>query len=274
MKKSVIILICLAIFLPFICNGQTDPERGIITYSGRTTINDRGFTPYGDTVIKIGTMAENIFEGEVYFGWGNFQAGLFASYGQKTSLSGQYFALEKESYAGGLMLRQNADNIECKFGLGYYNQKERHYGLENGYPFDYQVNSSGLIIPARLKISHEGSFVPKIEGWFSQKLAFTPQFSEYYLRDMGTSFGGEMSLWRFVILPEIYISPIVGADVFEIQAGNNPLYKAGMVISSNNYIRSDIVKMGYFRDLHNKFGTEGLFITVNPIGIYYALKRY
>lgn len=277
-------IVVLASMISF---GQQDAERFSITYSGSTTVFDQKVFNATDTIVKVGTESTNFISGEVFLGRRSFQAGFYGSYLSFSGLVGQYQAEKHSSFSAGMILRQSFCSSEIKLGFGYFNRTKEIEGYNdaNNYYLD-SGKVQGIEIFGMFTFSQDdiGCF-PKIELYGGTKLFFVKGnnckiFLENY------SFGLDVQIYRFSILPNYYLSPMIGVEKPENLSLRNTRYKIG-VAAGNNITRSNILKAGIFLSWDNvpyiytysdraysvKNMVVGGYISFNPVGIFSHLIR-
>lgn len=287
--KKIILLFVATIFVAM-SFGQQESERFLINYSGSTTVFDKKILNSTDTIVKVGTASTNCLSGEVFLGRRNFQVGFYGSYLNSSSLTGQYEAEKLEYFSAGMVLRQSINSSELKLGFGYFNQTRELEGYNES--FNYFLDSAkihGIEIFAQFVFSQDdiGCF-PKIELWGNTKM-FMAKINggnyKVFLRNY--SFGLDVQIYRFSIMPNYYLSPMIGVEKPEIMPGCNSMrYKLG-VAAGNNITRSNILKTGIFLSWDNvsynytySYGTYSIknmvvggYLSFNPVGIFSHLVR-
>lgn len=288
--KKIIMLVAVMIVM-VTAFGQQDAERFSITYSGSTTVFDQKVFNATDTIVKVGTESTNFISGEVFLGRRNFQVGFYGSYLNSSALVGQYQAEKLEYFSAGMVMRQSFYSSELKIGLGYFNQTREIEGYND--VSNYFLDSAkihGLEIYGQFTFSQDdiGCF-PKIELWGNTKvfLAKVNSAGNYKAFLRNYSFGLDVQIYRFSILPNYYLSPMIGVEKPEIMPLCNSMrYKLG-IAAGNNIIRSNILKAGIFLSWDNisynytysdrsysvKNMVIGGYVSFNPVGIFSHLIR-
>jgi hypothetical protein len=249
-------------------------EKAVLGLDLKTTFNDNFLNSEGDTLIKPGAFADNYLFGKYYFGNGVLQAGAFVGY-KFNSLYRQdmenLFKINSEVSAG-MSLRMSSSNLEFDLGLGYLYQSRTDKNVvfdQNQEEFtivERLSKSPGLIVPLSFHFDHERLILPKLSFSAEQRFFFTDKFAESYFEVGELSFRADAQLIRLVIpfMPEAYLSPTIGLE--RVTNIEDLVYKAGVTISSNGPIRTDIVKIGYFRE-RNIYGVEGVYLSLNLMGL-------
>lgn len=269
MKKIVLFVV---FFVPFIVLAQNEAPKVSLSYDGKTTFLDQYVSSEGDTLSKIGMFAANIVSGEYFFGYNDFQVGVLGEFKNSQTLITRSEARSFNNLKFGIISRYNFNLGELKLGGGYFRDCQKNFGILGQDFFEYNTTKPGIFISGGVVLGLETRLLPRLEAIFSQKFGFTTESEAKYFEIQGTHVSLDLSLVKIVLpLAEIYISPMVGFEMNSNEELLNSIYKVGLEVSSNHNVRANIVKVGYFRN-YNSFGIEGVYFSVNPIGIYQAFK--
>ena len=270
MKKIVLFIVFL---VPFIVLAQNEAPKVSLSYDGKTTFLDQYVSPEGDTLSKIGMFAANIVSGEYFFGYSDLQVGVLGEFKNSQTLITRSEARSFNNLKFGIISRYNFNLGELKLGGGYFRDCcQKNFGILGQDFFEYTTMKPGIFISGGAVLGFETRLLPRLEVKFSQKFGFTTEFEAKYFELQGTHVVADISLVRIILpLAEFYISPMVGFEKNSNEELLNSIYKVGLEVSSNHNVRANIVKVGYFRN-YNSFGIEGVYFSVNPIGIYQAFK--
>ncbi len=244
---------------------QDNSEKASLTYKGFSTVNDIAIFSEADTLVKVGTFANNLVAGELFFGYSESQLGFSGHYSHGSILNSQSFSLSREDYSLGLIFRQSLGMSEIKLGCAYYKRKQE----EKTFGSDQEVKSQGISVPAELIVTQETTrILPKLNVAARQQFSFTDQFSKRYLDREDFSLSADLSLYRVDLLKEFYISPTVGYERGEMMGNNKAgLFKIGGVVSSY-LIRADVISFGYFFEKEIA-GVEGFYFSLNLVGLFH-----
>jgi len=269
MKKLLLILLTV---LPFMAFAQTETEKFSLSYEGQTTFRDQYLNAESDTMVKVGAFSSNRVQGEFFFGESNSQIGVSAGYQSSNALVQDYRACDLSGFNVGLSFRQNFGLGEVKVGAGYYRFSQKDYGYITGTTDTFSVKSvkPGILLSGSILLTPETRIFPRIEVSATQRIGFTNEYSSNYFEQGGLSLRADVSLVRIILpIPELYISPVIGFEKSETTL--NPIYKVGVEISGNYNVRTNVVKVGYFRE-RSPMGIEGVFISINPTALYLGLR--
>lgn len=259
MKKLVLVLFAVVAManISFV-NAQ---ERVSILYNGKTTFFDDKVLENGDTISKIGTFSQNLFYGEFFFGRRNF-FGLYGNYGFQSGLSGQSEFSKFNTWGVGMISTISFEPIWWKISAGYFEKNiiVEQFNSENLYVKD-SIKIQGIEFASNILFSQDDSRIfPRIELWGNTKLSCRD--NKMYLA--GYSFGLDIQTYRFDIMPDYFISPMLGVEKIELLNISNLTYKLGLGLGSN-FQPSPIAKLFVFVSYINKYYVYGNKLLKTPV---------
>lgn len=219
-------------------------------YQGGNSLNDKKVLNSGDTIVRVGSHSNNLFFGEIFLDRRNI-IGAYGSYGFQSGLVDQFQASKFRSWSVGLVSTISLNPIWWKLSAGYFQKNQIWEGFTS--QFDYFKDSSrvrGLEIRSSILFAQDDfSFFPRIEAWGRMGVSCGMEnkvFIESY------NFGLDIQAYRFDILPDYFISPMIGVEKKELLALDMLTYKVGIALGSN-FTPSPIGKFFIFITYDNKY---------------------
>ena len=268
MKKIIFVLLSMVAVLGTI-SGQ---ERISFLYNGGTTVYDQKVLTSGDTIVKVGTHSNNEFFGELFFDRTNY-IGIYGSYGFQSGLVDQYKASDFESWSIGLISTIDIEPVWWKISIGYFSKTStlEGYASESSY-FKDSVYTRGLELRSSILFAQDDSrIIPRLEIW--GRTGFS-----CYQNKMFLDFGADIQLYRFDIMPDYFLAPMLGIEKKEILPLNLLTYKLGIALGSN-FSPNPIAKVYGFMSYNNTYYTYGnvgvktpvfgVGCTIAPLGLFW-----
>ncbi len=256
MKKVIFALIIMVAMI-----GAKAQERISLVYNGGTTVCDQKVLTSGDTIVKVGTHSNNEFFGELFFDRTNY-IGIYGSYGFQSGLVDQYKASDFESWSVGLISTISLEPIWWKISAGYFSRTSTLEGLnsENTY-FKDSSYTRGLELRTSILFAQDDSrIIPRLEVWGSARLSSCQ--NKIFLE--GYNFGADIQIYRFDIMPDYFLAPMLGVEKKEVLPLSLLTYKVGIALGSN-FTPTPIAKVYGFISYNNTYYTYGNVCVKTPV---------
>lgn len=257
MKKIIFVLLTMVAIVSTI----TAQERINLLYKGATSVYDQKVLISGDTIVKVGTHSSNEFFGELFFDRTNY-IGIYGSYGFQSGLVDQYKASDFESWSVGLISTISLEPIWWKISAGYFSRTSTLEGLnsENTY-FKDSSYTRGLELRSSILFAQDDSrIIPRLEIWGRTGLSCYQ--NKMFLE--GYEFGADVQIYRFDIMPDYFLAPMLGVEKKEVLPLSLLIYKVGIALGSN-FTPNPIAKIYGFISYNNTYYTYGNVSVKTPV---------
>lgn len=219
-------------------------------YQGGNSLNDKKVLNSGDTIVRVGSHSNNLFFGEIFLDRRNI-IGAYGSYGFQSGLVDQFQASKFRSWSVGLVSTASISPVWIKAYAGYYQKNQIREGFDP--QFNYFKDSSrvrGLELKTNILFAQDNSaFFPRIEVWGRMGVSCgkgNKPFLESY------NFGLDIQAYRLDILPDYFLSPMIGVEKKELLSLDMLTYKVGIALGSN-FTPNPIAKVFIFATHDNKY---------------------
>lgn len=246
MKKMILIALSIVAML----SAATAQNRVNLFYQGGNSLNDKKVLSSTDTIVRVGSHSDNLFFGEIFFDRRNI-IGAYGSYGFQSGLTDQFQASKFRSWSTGLVSTASLNPVWGKLYVGYFQKNQIWEGFTS--QFDYfkdSIKIRGLEVRTSILFAQDDfSFFPRIEVWGRMGVSCgkgNKPFLESY------NFGLDIQAYRLDILPDYFLSPMIGVEKKELLALNMLTYKVGIALGSN-FTPNPIAKVFIFVTHDNKY---------------------
>ena len=257
MKKVIFALIIMVAMISVI----KAQERISLVYNGGTTVYDQKVLTSGDTIVKVGTHSNNEFFGELFFDRTNY-IGIYGSYGFQSGLIDQYKASDFKSWSVGLISTIDIEPVWWKISVGYFSKTStlEGYTSENSY-FKDSAYTRGLELRTSILFAQDDSrIIPRLEIW--GRTGFSCYQNKMFLE--GYEFGADVQIYRFDIMPDYFLAPMLGVEKKEVLPLSLLTYKVGLALGSN-FSPTPIAKLYGFISYNNTYYTYGNVCVKTPV---------
>lgn len=252
MKKIIFVLLTMVAIVSTI----TAQERINLLYKGATSVYDQKVLISGDTIVKVGTHSSNEFFGELFFDRTNY-IGVYGSYGFQSALIDQFKASEFNAWSVGLISTISFEPIWWKLSAGYFSKKS----ILKGFDLDDSTCTRGLELRTSILFAQDDSrIIPRLEVWGSARLSSYQ--NKMFLE--GYNFGADIQIYRFDIMPDYFLAPMLGIEKKEVLPLNLLTYKLGVALGSN-FTPNPIAKIYGFISYNNTYYTYGNVSVKTPV---------